>query len=233
MANPKEKPIFQNMAVAFGCTVDQIAHNQDEINLETKAYVGELVPGIFNKLSPQIENIYTSYPENRIVVDTITVGGEGVWRLEDKLKESGIQFSVDVKDVLNSIEFTTLEKAQEMTFVKLRIADLGFTENPEVYQIKNRATQLGLAFCPPEFGLGYRLKYKNQPLDEQIDIPMDGIKRINNNWILGSIEQEGKIYPWLDVDYVSLEKDKWNIEDEIVLAIKNPPVGRVLDIDKI
>jgi hypothetical protein len=77
----------------------------------------------------------------------------------------------------------------EVKIVILRVADLGFLEAATTREIigtaydtdqhgisapftKGRGRQFGLELCPPEVAPEYRLKYKDQPLDERLYVAM-------------------------------------------------------------
>lgn len=170
--------IENDMPIVFGCTQEQIAHGQKEINQNTKAYVGKLTPGIFDQLPSQIEHVYTSFPEKKIVRGTVTIGGETVQALEQKLQKANIEVTRWAKDVLNSNEFTTLKTSEKVDLVKLQVSDLGFTSYPTTDQLYQRANELGLELCPAEVGPHYRLKYTDQPLNEYLYI---GMKQISDS----------------------------------------------------
>jgi hypothetical protein len=80
----------------------------------------------------------------------------------------------------------------KVNLVILRVADLGFPEGATTREIigtdedadehgiaapftGGRASQLGLALCLPEVGPNYRLRYKEQPLDERLYVAMKPI----------------------------------------------------------
>lgn len=79
--NPEE-----DMPIVFGCDKEQIARKASEIGPNTKAYVGLLEKGIFDKLAG-IEHIYTSFPEGRIRIETLEVGGIDSKKLFKELEE--------------------------------------------------------------------------------------------------------------------------------------------------
>lgn len=76
--------------------------------------------------------------------------------------------------------------------VILTVADLGFSEGATTKEIigtehdvdqqgkpaaftSGRGTQLGLDLCPPDVAPHYRLKYKDQPLNERLHVAMKPI----------------------------------------------------------
>src|SRR3989338_5354517 len=69
------------MLVIFECTREQIAHVPSQIDENTKAYVGQLEPGIFQKLPENLDHVYTSFPEKKIRKEDVVHGG----KFEDQL----------------------------------------------------------------------------------------------------------------------------------------------------
>lgn len=166
----------KDMLVIFECTRDQIAHVPNEITENTKAYVGPLEPGIFQKLPEGLEHVYTSFPEKKIRRENIEIGGKSAAQLISEMEAAGININADTKHMLRSREFVPSERV-EATLIRLTVADLGFsfTRGATTDQIYERAQKLELELCPPDTGPHYRLKYQNQPLGELFFIGMKQI----------------------------------------------------------
>ena len=168
--NPQE-----DMPVVFGCDKSQIAQNAKEINKDTRAYVGHLTPGIFDVLSRHnIEHVYTSFPEGKIRIESLEIGGKSKSQLEQELKQANINISEYAKDMLNNKDFTTFPNPKMLSTIRLKVADL-LPGNPTIDQIYAKAKELGLELVPAEVGVRYRLKYKDQPLDEYLYMGMKQI----------------------------------------------------------
>lgn len=170
--NPEE-----DMPSIFGCTPDQIAHRVSEIRGDTKAYVGTLEPGIFDKIRRfNIEHVYTSFSEGRINFDTITIGGKDFNQLQKELDESGMKMSQRAEFMTRSRNFITLPTPQDINLVRLQVGDLGIPDAyPTTEKIFQRARELGLELCPAEVGPNYRLQYKKQSMNEWFYIGMKPI----------------------------------------------------------
>ncbi len=189
----------EDMLVIFECTKDEIAHVPSEINESTKAYVGQLEPGIFQRLPENIKRIYTSFPENRIRRENVEIGGKSAEQLISEMEAAGINISDYAKSMLKNREFAPSKSPEEATLIRLTIADLGFKTSATTDQIYERARSLGLELCQADTGPHYRLKYQNQPLGEwfyigmkQIPVP-DGdpdvfglVRSVDGLWLSGS-----------------------------------------------
>jgi hypothetical protein len=165
----------EDMLVILECAKDQIAHVPSEINKNTKAYVGQLEPGIFKKLPENLEYIYTSFPDKKVRRENVEIGGKGAEQLIAELETANIKISENAKDVLLSKEFVPGKDREEATLIRLTVADLGFKTSVTTDQIYERAQALGLELCPADTGPNYRLKYQNQPLGEWISVGMKQI----------------------------------------------------------
>lgn len=169
--NPEE-----DMPVVFGCEPSQIAHNPSELRLDTKVYVGPLVPGIFDRLQEhRIEHVYTSFPEGKIRRQKVEIGGKTKEQLQQELKQNGVNVTSFAKHMMKSPDFTTLPVAQMLDTVRLKVGDLGLSGYPTTDQVYRKAQELGLDIGPPEVGPQYRLQYTDQPLGEWFYIGMEQI----------------------------------------------------------
>ncbi|MFA5175533.1 MAG: hypothetical protein WC430_03925 [Patescibacteria group bacterium] len=159
----------------------QIAWNKNEINKNTKAYIGPLFPNIFQKLK-HLEHIYTSFPEGRIVKSQIEIGGKTKDELEREMKEKNIQVYGYATSMMKNKDFTTAKKPEPMDLIRLKVGSLGINKtNPTTDDIYAKAKELGLELCPAETGPQYCLQYDNQPTDEYLFIGMKQITASNGS----------------------------------------------------
>ncbi len=191
----------KDMLIVFECTPDQIAHTSSEINENTKAYVGKLEPGIFQKLPADIEHVYYSFPYEKIHKENLEIGGKNTEELIKELETSNIHISDDAKEMLKNRDFVTGKEREEITLIRLTIDSLGFRElglrGVKTSQIYRRAEELGLEPCPPEAGPHYILKYKNRYPISSVGI-LIGMKQIGSFEIRNEREVDGR--PLLDID---------------------------------
>ncbi len=166
----------EDMLVIFECGRDEIAHVPSQINENTKAYVGQLEPGIFQRLPENLEHVYTSFPDKKIRRENVEIGGKSAEQLISEMEAAGINISDYARSMLlNKKEFIPTANPEDMTLIRLTVADLGFKSNATTDQIYERAQALSLELCPTDTGPNYRLKYRNQPLNEWIYMGMEQI----------------------------------------------------------
>lgn len=175
----KDRNTEEDVLVIFECTKDQVAHVPSEINENTKAYVGQLEPGIFQKLPETLEHVYTSFPEKKIIRDSVEIGGMSKEQLISEMEAAGININDYAKSMMNNPDFIVGEHKEEAKLIILTVADLGFKTSATRNQIFERADALGLELCPPDTGPNYRIKYKDQPQGEYFRIGMKPITDSN------------------------------------------------------
>ncbi len=195
---------IEDASIVFECEPNQIANTPEEINENTKAYIGELKSGIFETIQKyNIEHIYTKFPEGKIEQIEAEIGGkseqeilselEARERLEENDKDK-IYISDYAKDILKHEDFVKslyknpdeprekweLKNKEQIKFIKLKVSDLGLSNNATTDDVYGRAEELGLELCPPETGSQIRLNYeeifnREQPEGECIRIGMKQI----------------------------------------------------------
>jgi len=158
--------------IVFECEPSQVAYKQEEINGNTKAYIGPLFKGIFQL---PIEHICTSFPEGIIRKMETTIGGKDKKQLFKELKENNINISDYAKQMMNDKDFVTSKKPEQIPLVKLTVGGLGLKDGATTDEIYQRAEELGLELCSAETGPNLRLSYKNQPLNDWFRIAMKQI----------------------------------------------------------
>ncbi len=214
----RERNTEDDMLVIFECTRDEIAHVPSQITSTTRAYVGQLEPGIFQKLPESLEHVYTSFPEKKIRRENVEIGGKSAEQLISEMKAARINIPDYAKSMLKSREFVPGKNPEEATLIRLTVADLGFKSNTTTDQICERAQILGLELCPADTGPNYRLKYRNQPLNEWIYIGMkqiaDSVGRPN---VFGLGRDDDGL--WLN-DYWAGPGVEWNPGGRFVFRLR-------------
>lgn len=208
----------EDMLVIFECTRDEIAHVPSQINENTKAYVGQLEPGIFQKLPENLEHVYTSFPEKKIRRENVEIGGKSADQLISEMEAAGITISDYAKSMLKNREFVPGKNQEEATLIRLTVADLGFKSSATTDQIYERAQILDLELCPADTGPNYRLKYRNQPLNEWIHMGMKQITDSDGDPFVFRLERsDGGL--WLSDDWAFPDYG-WYPDDNFVFRLR-------------
>lgn len=184
-----ERNSDEDMLVVFDARRDQIAHAPDEINENTRAYVGELEAGIFQKLPEHLEHIYTSFPNGKIYRENLQIGGVSAESLLSQSIGRSIVIDEPAKHIIQSDEFITTEYPETVTLVRIGIGKLGLMRDVTIRDIYRRAFMLGLEQCPADTALHYVLE---KPLARGARITY-GMKPIliNNNPLILKTEKIG------------------------------------------
>lgn len=156
-----DRNIDEDMIIIFECTKEQIAHNADEVNENTKAYIGEWNPTIYQKIKnyPNIKHLYESFPEEKIFMHTLETDPNinSPEKAEQALEGKNIYLGKWVKDILYKTEFNKDGKTYEL--VQFTVGQLGFPNGATTDEIYAKAQELGLQLAPAEVGPHLRLAY--------------------------------------------------------------------------
>lgn len=208
-----------DMPIVFGCEPSQIAHNLGELRPDTKAYVGPLVPGIFDRLQIyHIEHVYTSFPEGKIRRQSVEIGGKTKEQLLSELEQAGFHITFYAEDMIKSPDFTTLPIPQALDTVRLRVGDLGFSDPATIDQVYRKAQELGLDLCPAEVGPHMRLATKDQPLGDYYWIGMKQITDSDGYPYVLDLGRDGDGL-WL-VGYWARPDYEWGPNCEFVFSLR-------------
>lgn len=215
--NPKEDALL-----ILDCESQQIAWNKNEINKNTKAYIGPLFPNIFQKLK-DLEHIYTFFPEGRIVKSQIEIGGKTKEELEKEMRKKNIKVGDYIKSIMKSKDFATAKKPEPMDLIRLKFGSLGIKKtNSTTDDIYAKAKELGLELCPAETGPQYRLQYDNQPTGEY-EYLFIGMKQIAASDDRPDILGLGRDYYglWLGNDWQEPGDERnWSSDHEFVFRVR-------------
>ncbi|MBU4421698.1 hypothetical protein L6259_02545 [Candidatus Parcubacteria bacterium] len=213
----KTRNLREDAPIVFECESNQIAYNKEQINEQTKAYIGKLYPNIFQELQ-HLEYIYTSFPEGKIKRQEIEIGGKTKDELIEEMQKKNINISNYAKSMMENPDFTTSKTREKADIVRLKVADLGFTNFVTTDELYKRAEELGLELCLPETGPQYRLQYADQPLGEWIHIGMKQIADSDGNPDVFNVERNDDGL-WLYNDWAK-PTYKWNPDYEIVFRLR-------------
>ncbi|MCX6703735.1 MAG: hypothetical protein NTV02_03550 [Candidatus Zambryskibacteria bacterium] len=219
------RDLQKDMLVFFECTAEEIAHTVSEISQNTKAYVGKLEPGIFQKLPDNLEYIYTVFPDKKIFREYVEISGKTGAQFITELEQAKIKVNAN-NYMFKSSEFTSGYHGV-VTLVRLSVADLGFSIKTTTDQMYQRVADLGLELCPPDVGPEYCLEYQNlmrvQDMYKQIHI---GMKRIftsrDHNSGIFYIQDFGHFNYGLLL--ASDTSDNWSPDQEFIFCLRKVEV---------
>ena len=196
---------------------EEIAITKEQVTQRTKMFIGKPFPGFFKWLPDSIEHVYTSFPEGKVVRQSVVAGGKSGREYELTLTRRGIEISNWALDMLESKDFVTLERPEKINLVRLTVGSLGFTINPTSDQLNRRLQELGLEMCPPEVGPALRLIYQDQPLNRRAVISMRNIEDSIGVWhVFHLVHYDDGL--WLLASWGRPVRD-WVRDDELVFRV--------------
>lgn len=212
--NPEE-----DAPIVLDCLPSQIAHGQNEINKNTKAYIGNIFPGIFQT---NLEHIYTSFPEGKIKFKNIELGfgPKTAAEFSTAIKAGGHEIGGWAKDILNKAKFENIREKKQVELVILTVVSLGFRRGATRQEIYDRALELGLELSPAEVGPGLRVQYKkeDQPKCEYLFIGMEPITDSDGNPYVFRVERRDDGESSFCTDNRGWAHNQWNPGDRWVFV---------------
>ncbi len=159
----------EDMLSDLGLKEDQVAYSPIEIGRETKAYLGHLEEGIFERLK-NVEHIYTQYPKGKVRRMDLEIAGQPLEELLNSVNLAGISTALELKELLkDQPEIFSTRNSGKIELVFLKGSDLGFKEGLiDTNQLYERAQLLGLELCQPSDVLFLAGKYDDQPANERL-----------------------------------------------------------------
>jgi hypothetical protein len=108
---------------------------------------------------------------------TTTLGShKGVDSYRDALDTAKMKIGDAADEILGRPAFHYVKEKTEVELTLVSAAELGVKSESPLSEVYQRATQLGLALCPPEVGPQLRLDYRDQPVGESLLIAMEPVK---------------------------------------------------------
>jgi hypothetical protein len=108
---------------------------------------------------------------------TTTLGShKGVDSYRDALDAAKMKIGDAADEILGRPAFQYVREKTEVELTLVSAAELGVETESSLSDLYQRATQLGLALCPPEVGPQLRLDYRDQPVGESLLIAMEPVK---------------------------------------------------------
>ncbi len=161
-----QRNISEDIPVIFECNLDQIATEPQEVDENTKVYLGGWSISVWQKIKDfkNIKHFYESFPDMKIftyelATDTSIQSSE---QAKAKLESQGIWKNEYTEDLLDKTEYSKESKTYKL--VQFTVGQLGFPQGATTDQIYAKAEELGLKLCPAEVGPQLRLSYPGKDL---------------------------------------------------------------------
>ncbi|MFA7252233.1 MAG: hypothetical protein WC027_00005, partial [Candidatus Paceibacterota bacterium] len=145
------------------CLPEQIANNPSELNDQTRIYIGEWTPTVFNKVKdyPNIKHVYERFPDKKVFLKTIETDPDinSAESAIKKLEEAGHAASDYSKDLLTKANWQE-KLADSYEIVSFSVSELFGDQNVHTYaEIKAKAAEQNLGLIPATLAPSIRLNY--------------------------------------------------------------------------
>ncbi len=145
----------------------------------------------------------------------IRIGGTPKAKLQKRLKSENFYTSEYAKDIIDKDAFKTLSEKQDVSLVRLSVAELGFKEPATYAEIISRAKDLGLELCPAEVGPHLRLLETDQAYNDYYWVAMEPIVDSSGGRHVFYVSRGSDGGRWLDADYVHVGR-RWDAGSRFV-----------------
>lgn len=160
----KARNIQEDAGIVFECQPNQIANKPEDINENTKAYIGEWNMEIFQTIKnyPNIAHLYESFPDKKIFMRELETDPNINFseKAEKALKDKNMYLTDWGKDILYKTQFS--QEKEKYNLVRFTVEQLGFLNGATTDEIYKKAEKLGLELCPAEVGPHLRLQEKSK-----------------------------------------------------------------------
>ena len=185
------------MSILFDCEPNQIALKSEDLNLETKAYIGPWNPTVLKSLPKTVTHIYESFPNKKVFLKTVETNPniKSGADAEKELLAKGFRISDVAKQMLEKTAFS--KESKEYELVSFSVASLGFPNGATVKDIFAKGQELGLELCPAEVGPNLRLQYQDQSNGEYLYLAMETITDADGYpkvWFVGRASDEAWLF---------------------------------------
>ncbi|MEI8096645.1 MAG: hypothetical protein WCG73_00910 [Candidatus Moraniibacteriota bacterium] len=155
----------KDLSIIFDCAQGQIAYEENQINEDTKVYIGKWTPEAMSLLPRNIQHIYEKFPNRKPFMQIIDPELD-IKTTADVFhafkSRSGQEINVDsgTKKMLEKISFS----GEQLQIVAFSVDGLGLSNGATLSEIYERAKSYGLSLCPAEVGPRLRFQYLGDSL---------------------------------------------------------------------
>lgn len=152
---------------------------------------------------------------------TLTVGGVPKDELLKRLADGDFSVNDSAKDIMGKPAFTTSAEPKEVSFVRLKVIDFGFTVMPTTVRLfdRDRLAQFNLDLCESEDGPHIRPADVDQPRGTWYWIAMNPIIGSGGGPRVFDIERDVGGRRWLGAR-LARPDDYWYLGDRFVFRLR-------------
>ena len=159
-----QKNSKEDAPTVFGCEPNQIANKSEDINENTKAYVGKWNMRSFQVIKgyPNIIHLYEVFPNKKILMRELETDQNinSPEKAEKALRAKNIHLTDWGEDILAKTQFS--QKKEKYSLVRFTVEQLGFSKDATTDEIYQKAQAQNLELCPAEVGLHLRLQEESR-----------------------------------------------------------------------
>lgn len=209
--------IKEDAPIVFDCGPEKIAWKKEEVNENTRVYIGEWNIEIFQTIRnyPNITYLYESFLDKKIFMQNLETDSniDSPQKAKQALKEKNIYLSDWGKDILEKTKFS--KDSQSYNLVRFTVGELGLLNGSTTEEIFQKAQELGLELCPAEVGPHLRLQYLGK------EWMLMAMKQISDRFSDPSIFRLGRIGGQLGLDgYDATSSNEWGSDYEFVFRYR-------------
>jgi len=173
-------------------------------------------------LTSSVRNSFRQFQKKQIpgAWAVVTIGGDTKETILEKLKDRRVKMWA--KSMIENPDFVPLPKSTTIGLVMKSVADLGFTQEPIIEEIFEKAEELGFSLCHPE--VGTRMWIDNDCADGSYHVAMNPIKDCDGHPCIFSLSFANEatqklkgMYHWLNNG--NGLKCKWGLDSKIIFSM--------------
>ena len=150
---------------------------------------------------------------------TIRIGGKSQKQMLNEMKSNDFFVSDWAQDIMLKDAFTTLSEQTSVHLARVKVSDLGFTEQPTTTELWARIRELGHELCPAEVGPHLRLQFADQERGDYFWVAMEQITDSGGDPDVFYVERRHVGKRWLDAVWVS-PGHRWTLDYGLVFVLR-------------
>ncbi len=193
----------------------EAAYNKARLDEESAQLLNEH-PDFAAYLAAGIRQFSAKGPVFPVYIET-EVGGKSKDELVAEIKASDMFVSSYGKDIMGKPAWKPGKK-ETIRFARVKVRDLGFTENPTTTELWARIKEVG-SLCEPSDGPALRVALKDQPKGDVCWTAMEQIADSDGRPGVFALEVDDDGGHWLGGPW-AIPGHRWSLDREIVFRLR-------------